>query len=43
MMMASDLGKLWARDEKRESKLVFIGKNLPKDEFVARLEACLVM
>ena len=43
MMMASDLGEPWEQDRKRESKLVFIGKNLPKNEFIAGLEACLVV
>merc|ERR1712232_833755 len=31
----------WGEDEKRESKLVFIGKNLEKDELRASFKACL--
>ncbi len=42
MMMSSDLGRLWAPGEIRESKLVFIGRNLPKGELVSRLEDCLI-
>ena len=41
MLMASDLGKPW-HDAERESVLVFIGKNLPKDVFEAGLTTCLV-
>jgi len=32
----------WAPDERRDSKLVFIGRGLPKAELVERLERCLV-
>ena len=41
-LMGSDLGPLWARDEKRNSKMVFIGINLPKDIFLQGMEQCLV-
>jgi G3E family GTPase len=41
MMMGGDIGKAWARGEKKESVLVFIGKKLPRDLFVAGLEQCL--
>jgi G3E family GTPase len=41
MLMASDLGKPWDNAE-RESVLVFIGRNLPKDVFDAGLTTCLV-
>ena len=41
MMMGGDLGKPWAKGEKKESIMVFIGKKLPKDLFVAGLEQCL--
>ncbi len=41
MMMGGDMGKPWARGEKKQSILVFIGKNLPKDLFLAGLEQCL--
>jgi len=41
MMMGGDLGKPWAKGEKKSSLLVFIGKQLPKDLFLAGLEECL--
>jgi G3E family GTPase len=41
MMMGGDMGKPWAKGEKKESTLVFIGKKLPKDLFIAGLEQCL--
>jgi G3E family GTPase len=41
MMMGGDMGKPWAKHEPKESILVFIGKNLPKDLFIAGLEECL--
>lgn len=41
MMMVGDLGKPWAKGEKKRSVLVFIGKKLPKDLFIAGLEQCL--
>ena len=41
MMMGGDMGKPWARGEKKESVMVFIGKQLPKDLFLAGLESCL--
>ena len=41
-MMGSDLGAKWAEGEERGSKMVFIGKNLPKDIFISGLEQCLV-
>jgi G3E family GTPase len=41
MMMGGDMGKPWAKGEKKSSTLVFIGKKLPKDLFVAGLEQCL--
>ena len=40
-MMGGDLGKPWGKTEKKGSLMVFIGKNLPKDLFLAGLEACL--
>jgi len=40
--MGSDLGAKWAPDEQRHSKMVFIGKDLPKDIFIRGLEQCLV-
>ena len=41
-IMGSDLGAKWGEDEARGSKMVFIGKNLPKDVFIRGLEQCLV-
>jgi len=41
MMMGGDVGKPWAKSDRKESILVFIGKKLPKDLFIAGLEECL--
>jgi G3E family GTPase len=41
-MMGSDIGAKWGETEERCSKMVFIGKNLPKDVFIRGLEQCLV-
>ena len=41
-MMGSDIGAKWGETEERGSKMVFIGKNLPKDVFIRGLEQCLV-
>ncbi|MDR3466093.1 MAG: GTP-binding protein [Xanthobacteraceae bacterium] len=41
MLMNSDLGAPWSPDETRASKLVFIGRRLPKAEMIADLTACL--
>ena len=41
-IMGTDLGGKWGEDEARGSKMVFIGKNLPKDVFIRGLEQCLV-
>ncbi len=41
-LMGSDLGAKWGENEVRGSKMVFIGKNLPKDIFIRGLEQCLV-
>jgi G3E family GTPase len=41
-LMGSDLGPLWAEGEKRGSKMVFIGIDLPKDILLQGLEQCLV-
>jgi len=42
MLMGGDLGKAWGEDERRQSTLVFIGRNLPEDVFIKGLEQCLV-
>ncbi|MFZ6656298.1 CobW family GTP-binding protein [Undibacterium sp. TJN19] len=41
-IMGTDVGAKWGENELRESKMVFIGKNLPKDIFIEGLEHCLV-
>jgi G3E family GTPase len=41
MMMGGDIGKPWGKGEKKASLLVFIGKKLPRDLFIAGLEQCL--
>lgn len=41
-MMGTDIGAKWGDDETRASKMVFIGKNLPKETFIRGLEQCLV-
>ena len=40
MMMGGDIGKPWGKD-KKQSVMVFIGKKLPKDLFLAGLKECL--
>ncbi len=41
MLMGADVGRPWATHEKPSSKVVFIGRNLPKEAIVKGLEACL--
>jgi len=41
MMMGADAGRRWQPGEKRSSRMVFIGRNLPQDTFVKGLEQCL--
>ncbi len=41
-MMGTDLGPKWQDGELRGSKMVFIGKDLPKDIFISGLQQCLV-
>jgi G3E family GTPase len=40
-LMGSDLGPKWAPGEKKESKMVFIGIDLPRDILLQGLEQCL--
>ncbi|MFT7775483.1 CobW family GTP-binding protein [Roseateles sp.] len=40
-MMGSDLGPKWMPGEKKQSKMVFIGIDLPKDILMQGLEGCL--
>ena len=39
-LMGSDLGPAWGKDEVRNSKMVFIGIDLPKDILLQGLENC---
>jgi G3E family GTPase len=41
MLMGADVGRPWAASEKPSSKVVFIGRNLPKEAILKGLEACL--
>ncbi|CAB5723285.1 Uncharacterized GTP-binding protein YjiA [Delftia tsuruhatensis] len=41
-LMGSDLGPQWSEGEKRQSKMVFIGIDLPQDILQQGLEQCLV-
>lgn len=42
MLMGGSAGRLWGAGEQRESKLVFIGRKLPRDTIVKGLEQCLI-
>ena len=42
MMMSSDIGRAWESGQPRHSKLVFIGRDLPKAELIERLERCII-
>ena len=41
MLMGGDMGKPWGKDDKRESVMVFIGRDLPQDIIIQGLEQCL--
>jgi G3E family GTPase len=41
-LMGSDLGPKWMPGEKKGSKMVFIGIDLPKDILLQGLEQCVV-
>jgi G3E family GTPase len=41
-LMGSDLGPKWATGEKKGSKMVFIGIDLPREILLQGLQACLV-
>ena len=41
MLMGADVGRPWGKDEKPSSKIVFIGRNLPKEAILKGLDACL--
>jgi len=42
MLMGSDFGARWKPSERRESKIVFIGREMPKDLLLQGLAACVV-
>ena len=42
MLMGSDLGMPWAADEARESKMVFIGKDMPREVLEKGFAQCVV-
>jgi Putative GTPases (G3E family) len=42
MMMGAEPGKPWASNEKKSTKMVFIGRKLPQEIFTRGLEQCLV-
>lgn len=42
MLMGGDVGRPWQSNETKQSKLVFIGRKLPRDTIVKGLEQCLV-
>jgi len=42
MLMGVERGRSWERNETPSNKLVFIGRNLPREIFVQGLESCLV-
>ena len=42
MLMSSDHGTPWKKGEKRDSRIVFIGKDLPKELLTQGLHQCLV-
>jgi G3E family GTPase len=41
MLMGADAGKPWEKGEKRNSKMVFIGKKLPEKTIIEGLKQCL--
>jgi G3E family GTPase len=41
MLVGADAGRPWTGKEKPSSKIVFIGRNLPKEAILKGLEACL--
>ncbi|OAI09447.1 cobalamin biosynthesis protein CobW [Methylomonas methanica] len=42
MLMAETFGNPWQADEARESNMVFIGRNLPKEDMLEALASCRV-
>ena len=42
MLFGASMGEPWAKDEKRESRFVFIGRDLDRQELTKNFNACLV-
>ena len=42
MILDGDHQRAWGADEKRDSRIIFIGRNLPEDKIRAGFEACVV-
>jgi G3E family GTPase len=42
MLMGTDEGAKWKKGEKRDSRIVFIGRDMPRDVITQGLEQCLV-
>jgi G3E family GTPase len=43
MLLTEDFGKAWKYGEIKESAMVFIGRNLPKEEMIEALDSCRVL
>jgi G3E family GTPase len=43
MLLTEDFGKPWKTGEIKESAMVFIGRNLPKEEMLEALDSCRVL
>ena len=41
MILDGDHQRAWGADEKRDSRIIFIGRNLPEDRIRQGFEACL--
>ena len=40
MILDGDHQRAWGADEKRDNRIIFIGRNLPEDKIRAGFEAC---
>ena len=43
MLLTDTFGKAWKNGEIKESAMVFIGRNLPKEEMLEALDSCKVL